>query len=237
MSTPGTPAWLRAMAEREEKAADNLREIIREHQDLKAHQEELQSGVDAHVALREGLLRAANRIERLQAELAKQKTGVDPTHCPPPAPRRPAPSFPRQVERPQVPIYRVRMPASEFATDQRDYERFFDWINGSENLGMGLLDPCEVFVLGDPDVDGGTWDFDTVIGVSTLMKDKHPKGFVRISGTSRKGPLNLLAKSLGSIDLKGCMVLDVEASDDETIIEFVAQSAEPVKVEEDDEAE
>jgi hypothetical protein len=198
--TPGTAEWLRYVA-------TGMEDIPKS--DL----------------MREGLTRAANRIERLQAELAKQKTGVDPTHCPAPAPRRPAPLFPRPVERPQVPIYRVRMPASEFPTDHREYDRLFDWINGSENLGLGLLDPCEVFVLGEPDVEGGTWDLDTVIGVSTLRKESHARGFVRISGTSRKG---LLSKRLGSIDMEGCMVLDVKASGDETIIEFVATSAKEV---------
>lgn len=207
MSTPGTAAWLRAMA--------------KEHEDLA-----------------EGLVRAANRIDRLQAELAKQKTGVDPRHMPAAPPRRPAPSFPPPVTRPQVPIFRVRMPESEFPTDQREYDRLFEWINGSENLGMGLLDPCQVFVLGEPDVKGGTWDLDTVIGVSTLHPDeKHGKGFVRITGISRKG---LLAKRLGSIDLRGCTILDVESGDetlDETIVEMVATIIEPVGGAEGDNAE
>lgn len=201
MSTPGTAAWLRTMAQE-------------------------------HEGLAEGLMRAAHRIERLQAELAKQKTGVDPTHMPASPPYRPAPSFPRPTDRPQVPIYRVRLPETEFSSDQREYERVFDWINGSEHLGMGLLDPCQVFVLGEPDAEGGTWDIDTVIGVSTLMPDKqHDKGFVRITGISRKG---LLSKRLDSIDLTGCTILDVE-SDNETIIELVAQTVEVMEPEEDEE--
>jgi len=193
----------------------------------------LRAQAQDHEDLAEGLMRAANRIDRLQAELAKQKTGVDQTHCPAPVPRRPASYFPRPTDRPQLPIFRIRLPEGELASDREAHERVFDWINGSEHLGMGLLDPCQVFVLGEPDAEGGTWDYDTVIGISTLHTDAHDKGFVRITGVSRKGPLGLLQKRLGSIDLTGCTILDVE-SDNETIIELVALGEEVVKAEEDE---
>lgn len=208
MSTPGTAAWLREQAKEYAK-------------------------LDEDEDLAEGLIRAANRIDRLQAELAKQKTGVDQTNMPAPVPHRPAPSFPRPMDRPQVPIFRIRLPEGELASDREAHERVFEWINDSEHLGMGLLDPCQVFILGEPDAEGGTWDYDTVIGISTLRKENHDKGFVRITGMSRKGPLGLLQKRLGSIDLTGCTILDVE-SDNETIIELVAQTVEVMEPEEDE---
>jgi len=204
MSTPGTPDWLR------EKAAE----------------------VSADFA--EGLIRAANRIERLQNALGMQRTGVDPSYKPMPALSQMTQfQMTRAQTRPVT--WRIRLPKPELPSDKKDIDRVFAWINGSENLGMGLLDPCEVFVLGEPDVNGGTWDFDEVIGISTLMKDKHPAGFVRISGTSRKAVF--LAKPLGSIDLTGCYVLDVESGGPEsrTMIELAAQSAEPVKAAEESE--
>lgn len=209
--TPGTADWLRYVAKGMEEVPKS---------DL----------------MREGLIRAANRIERLQNALGMQKTGVDPSYKPMPALSQMT-QFQMTRTRPRPVTWRIRLPKPELPSDKRDIDRVFAWINGSENLGMGLLDPCEVFVLGEPDVNGGTWDFDEVIGISTLMKDKHPAGFVRISGTSRKGPLNLLAKPLGSIDLTGCYVLDVESGGPEsrTMIELAAQSAEPVKVAEESE--
>ena len=207
MTTPGTAEWLRA------KAAEY-------------------AGED----LAEGLLRAANRIERLQTELGRQKTGIDPSYTPMPGPRRLMPAFQRTSAQPVTPTYRIRVTAGELASDKEARERVFDWIDGSENLGMGLLDPCNVFVLEAPDVKGGTWDLDFLCMVSTLQKDKHDKGFVRISGVSRKGPLGMLEKHLNSIDLTDCYVLDVETNKDETIIELAAKEAKDVEREDTDDS-
>jgi len=207
MSTPGTADWLR------EKAAEV-----------------------SDQAFAEGLIRAANRIERLQTELGKQKTGVDQSYTPVPAPRRLMPAFQRGGTVISTPVYRIRLTKGELASDTEARERVFDWIDGSERLGMGLLDPCNVFVLGEPDVKGGIWDLDPCCQVSTLQKEKHNVGFVRISGVSRKGPLGLLEKHLNDIDLTECYVLDVENTRDETIIELAAKEAKDVRQEDTDDS-
>jgi len=200
--TPGTAAWLRAMAD--------------EHEDLA-----------------EGLIRAAHRIERLQNELGKQKTGVDPSYQPLPMPHG---LFPQALNSPtrNFPVYRIRLPEGELASEREAHDSFFDWINASENLGMGLLNPCMIHVLDNPDVKGGTWDLDVLIGCTSLIEnEEQPKGFVRICGISRTGPLNILEKHLGCIDLKECFVIDVETGD-ETIIELVAKEAVDVGQDTDD---
>ena len=205
MSTPGTAAWLRAMAKE-------------------------------HEGLAEGLIRAANRIERLQNELGMQKTGVDQANMPAPAPYRKAPSFPRNmgVVKPRLPIFRVRLPEGELASAREAHDRIFDWINGSEHLGMGLLNPAILCILGEPDVKGGTWDLDPTRMVATAIEGegKGVKGFVRLCGTDCKGPFGILQKHTGCIDLTGCTILDVE-SGDETIIELVAQTVEVMEIEDD----
>jgi hypothetical protein len=205
MSIPGTADWLR------EKAAEVSDDFA------------------------EGLIRAANRIERLQSELKKTKTGVDQSRTPMPA-MSPRGQYLQAHGKPHqnFPIYRISLPEPEFASDRDAQDRFFEWINGSENLGMGLLDPCNIFVLGEPNTEGGLWPLDTTIGISTLMKDRHEAGFIRLSGVSRKGPLGILEKHLNDVDLTGCYVIDVEKSRGETIVEIAATAAKDVKEEADD---
>lgn len=191
------------------------------------------AGLAAYQDFAEGLIRAANRIERLQNELTRQKTGVDPTHMPPPSM-----VLRNQVQaQRQTPLYRIQLPESEFSFDRDVVDRFFEWISNSENLGMGLLDPCNIFVLGAPSTEGGLWVLDTTIGISTLQKDKHEKGFIRLSGVSRKGPLGILEKHLNDVDLTGCYVIDVKKGRGrEAIVELAAKEAKDVGQEVDDDS-
>lgn len=100
MSTPGTPEWLREQADRFLKDAtvsDNLAE---------------------------GLKRAANRIERLQGEMSKVRTGVDQT---------------KTVVTPTDTVISVYLPESDTL-----YTRVFEWVVDSGNY----LDPAIVLVDG-----------------------------------------------------------------------------------------
>ena len=112
MSTPGTPEWLREEADRLLKA------------------QVPQSG------LPEGLVRAANRIERLQGELSKVKTGVDQTKTP------------RLVNKAKADTQiSIHIPE-----DDAIHERLLAWIVES---GDGVLDPCVLTVEGDLKVENG----------------------------------------------------------------------------------
>jgi len=181
-----------------------LRETAKEHEDLA-----------------EGLLRAANRIERLQNELGKQKTGVDPSYQPPVITRTS-----RGIARPastlSLPTFNITLPEGESASDKEAYDRVFDWINGSERLGMGLLDPCDLYVVGEPNVKGGTWAFDSVC---TLSKNKFDKGFVRLCGVKLAGPLVTLVEATNTIELVDCALLDVDG----VTIQLVAKEAKDVR--------
>jgi len=112
VTTPGTAEWLREMAETQK------------------------------VGFAEGLIRAANRIERLEGELSKQKTGVDQTHRPPILPRI------RRAQSPQsLPgEFYVRLPDG----DDEVYDRVFEWLTAFSNSEDDDLDPCCLFVGEDP---------------------------------------------------------------------------------------
>lgn len=101
MSTPGTPDWLREQADR------FMRETI------------------FPADLAEGLKRAALRIERLQGELSKVKTGVDQTSKP-------------IVTQPFT-VTSVCLPENDAL-----YERVFEWVVDSGDY----LDPAIILVDG-----------------------------------------------------------------------------------------
>lgn len=204
MSTPGTAAWLREMSE---KAA---------YQDF-----------------REGLMRAAHRIERLQNQLGMQRTGVDQSVVAQAPPVRRVvnshlPAFQPSVETPAGPVFRIRLPKGDVNSDRKTRDSVFEWIAESENLGLGLLDPCAVHLNGRPDVEGGTWDLDTTLGISTFRKDRAVTGFVHLSWVDRTGPFGLMESSCGCVNLTDSFVADVITTDDETIVELTAKSVEVV---------
>lgn len=111
MKTPGSVEWLAELA---------------------------QTATDATIA--QGLLRAAHRIRRLQREIAKLKTGVDPSNCLAPTLRK---------EKPRS--YKYRLEVSEWLHDE-----IFTWINDSDYLGMGRLNSCTLVVTIDPPSQGGS---------------------------------------------------------------------------------
>ena len=102
MSTPGTPEWLREQADRFLK--------------------------DATVSddLAEGLKRAANRIERLQGQMSKVRTGVDQT------------VVPTKIT-PTDTVISIYLPESDTL-----YTQVFEWVVDSGNY----LDPAIILVDG-----------------------------------------------------------------------------------------
>jgi len=158
-----------------------------------------------HEDLSEGLARAANRIDRLTAELARAKTGVDPRFQPLPSmvPGS-APSFHADPNvAPGSPKYRVKLPENGDLRDQ-----VAEWLEGSENLGLGLLDSKILCLDGEP----GEAD----LLVEAIKPCQGDAGNVLLMG-----PTQMLR-------LSGCMVSAVTAnSTGETEeLELVAQNAE-----------
>ena len=149
--------------------------------------------------LAEGLLRAANRIERLQNELGKQKTGVDPSYMPM-TPRGPAQTRPA----PGLPTFRVAVPEDL-------HDKVFDWIDGSERLGMGLLDGA-ILVLDSKPEEGGE---------PATLKVLHTSRADRLQGA-----VALMHPNKG-VELTDCSLLYVD-TDDGTVIELVAKEAKDV---------
>lgn len=114
MSTPGTPEWLREQADR----------ILKE--------QAFPSSLSTHV---EGMIRAANRIERLQGELSKVKTGVDQTKTP-------------------VLVNKVRADTQfsiHLPEDDALHERLLGWFVESGEY----LDPCVLTVEGSLKIEDG----------------------------------------------------------------------------------
>jgi hypothetical protein len=102
VSTPGTPEWLREQADRFLKDATVSNDLA------------------------EGLKRAANRIERLQGQMSKVKTGVDQT-------ARPTRVTPTDT------VISVYLPESDTL-----YTEVFEWVVDSGNY----LDPAVITVDG-----------------------------------------------------------------------------------------
>lgn len=182
MSIPGTAKWLREQA----KALQGTE-------------------------IAEGLLRAANRIERLQGELSLQKTGVDQSRRPlamtmtPRGPAKPAPP-------PGLPVFRVSIPDNNHGL----HNAVFDWVNSSERLGMGLLNGAVLRVNNEPEENGAP----TRLGWMHHVTTERVKGRVALMSPTK------------GVWLTDCSLLYVD-TDDGTTIELVAKEVKQIGKDDD----
>lgn len=186
--TPGTPEWLRVLATRSE-----------------------------YKAISEGLIRAANRIERLansykavrsgqdnvwrQTELARHTTQIQ-TMAGPPA---------YVKKQPALPVFRIDFPESMTGD-------LSDWVNGSANMGIGFLDPAKLTLENDPDKNGCEETEAYRLKDFELLLDKE-SGQVTLEGPAQ----NLEVEK--AVALK--WVLGSDLKRETSILEIIARIIEP----------
>lgn len=125
--TPGTPEWLRLIA-REPN----------------------------YKAIAEGLIRAANRIDRLAS--AYRNLPIDSLNTIASAMNK-AQQGVLTTPTAGVPVRAQGKPAPvsftfRIATLDTDMDNLPEWVNGSANMGIGYLDPAKIVLESDPDKEG-----------------------------------------------------------------------------------
>jgi len=114
---PGTPEWLLALATRPE-----------------------------YKAISEGLIRAANRIDRLADSYKAARSGQDNVWRQMELARHTTPSM-CVKKKPNHPVFRIDF-AESWTGD------LSDWVNGSANMGIGYLDPAKLTLKSGPGKNG-----------------------------------------------------------------------------------
>ncbi len=188
-NTPGTPEWLRAQAAALQQVAGSS-------------------------DMAQGLIRAANRIVRLQGELSKHKTGVDQT-------RKPlSPSQIVAIAEGSVLVKMVLPDSDEI------HEAIFDWVNESESLGIGYLDAMTLLTVWEapgepihPEV------FHNTAAVPPKSKTRLKALKLKKLIPARAGQPHVEVRTPNeTVELEDCALAVVEEIEGVTVIELAAKS-------------